>query len=578
MAHPQSYGQFTSYQPLPVPGAYQFQTIGGKPITLTGAPAEGLKARLDALNAARPQPVAGPGSGEPLMSVAPEEANMSVAPAPAPVAPPPPPPPVAAPAAPVEGPTQQAANREAPQRQADPTLRQINGKLYEWTHTQGGKAQYTRVLEDASGVRQYDARDVFEERPATRGSKGGIMERSRTVQGGYPIDPELETARAENYQKLQEAEALGAQAASEDAAATRGFFQQRQQEEAAQVAEEVQRQKEIETRVANLRSKYDTMQAAYQNSKVDQNRILKGEKGVIMGLAAGLGAFGAALARTPNYALETINRMQDADIRQQEAERSIKGEGANNTLRDLEKELGSLDLAKTALRGLKTNAAKLQFEAIAANTADARIKANAQKVAALLEKQELDRKEQLNRDALGLVTRSFVNVPGSPGSPGGITRPERKEGPGLAEAPKADPNAKKTEAEVKVDAAIASLDSGIASLEKYDDDDKVWTPEGENFIKRAARETVNKIAGEGTYEAGVPEEERDKAATVAQAKNDALAAMSVLHQQGAMGLDEYKRQAEDMSRARTVGDVRRFVLRARSKADNIARGVKAPKQ
>jgi hypothetical protein len=577
MAQANSYGQFTSYQPLPVPGAYQFQTIGGKPITLTGAPAEGLKARLDALNAARPQPVAGPGTGEPLMSVAPEEANMSVAPAPAPVAPPPPVP-APAPAAPAEGPTQQAANREAPRRAVDPTLRQINGKLYEWTHTQGGKAQYTRVLEDASGVRQYDARDVFEERPATRGSKGGIMERSRTVQGGYPIDPEIEAARADNYQKLQEAEALGAQAASEDAAATRGFFQQQQQEQAAQVAEEAQRQKEIETRVANLRSKYDTMQAAYQNSKVDQNRILKGEKGVIMGLAAGLGAFGAALARTPNYALETINRMQDADIRQQEAERSIKGEAANNTLRDLEKELGSLDLAKTALRGLKTNAAKLQFEAIAANTADARIKANAQKVAALLEKQELDRKEQLNRDALGLVTRSFVNVPGSPGSPGGLTRPEGK-APGLAEAPKADPSARKTEAESKIDAGVASLDAGIVELDKYDDDEAVWTPEGENIIKRAARETINKVAGEGTYERSIPEETRERSATVGAVKNNALAMMNSIRGQGAMANDEYWRQLRDgIGNAKTVGEVRRYVLQARKEAEAIKGAVQAPKK
>jgi hypothetical protein len=587
-----AYGQFVDYTALPQPDAFAFQRVNGAPpLTLIGQPALDLKRRLDAYKAAQPDlRVAGPGGGEenmsqpePQMSVAPPPEPPPPAPAPAPEPPPPasdnmsvPEPNMSvAPAAPAAP----AAAPKAPGKPVDPMLRNINGKLYEWTHNKDGKPQYTRVLgSNEAGVRQYDERDTFEERKATAGSKGGFIERSRTVQGGQPIDPELEAQRLGNYEKQVEAHQLGVEAAMEDAAATRGFLQQQQAEAAREEAEAVARAKEIETRVGNLRSKYDAQEAAYQSSKVNQNKILEGGAGVIMGLAAGLGAFGAALARTPNYALDTINQMIDRSVRQQEAERAVKGEGARNTLRDLERELGSLDLAKTALRALKTNAAKLQFESIAATTNDAKIKANALAGAAALEKQELERKEQLMRDATGLVTRAFVNVPGSAGSPGGLTRPERGAAPGLSEQPKADPNAKKSEKEANVDGAIASIDSSIASLDEYKDEDTVWTPEGENIGRRTVRDIANKIGGEGTYEANaIPEEVRERSAAVQQAQNDGLAAMSVMHGQGALADDEYERQAGAVRAARKVGDVRKALLRAREKAANIRRGVVAPK-
>lgn len=581
-----AYGQFVDYQALPRPGAYSFGTKDGRRLVVTGDPAEQLKRRLDASAALAPQPVAGPGTGEANMSVAPEEPAMSVAPPPAPPAP--------APAPPADprtgtweeppGPTRSAAaepgtpSPQAPPR-ADPTMRSINGQLYQWTHNANGRPQYTRVIgKDASGNVQYDARDVFEERSATRGSKGGIVERSRTIQGGFPVDEEIEAQRAENYRRQVESQELGAQAAREDAAATRGFLEQQQREVATDQAEAEARNRLIQQRVDNLQSKYESMQAAYQSSKVDQNRILKGEKGVIMGLAAGLGAFGAALARTPNYALDTINRMQDMDVRQQEAERAIKGEGANNALRDLERELGSLDLAKTALKALKSNAAKLQFEAIAANTSDVRIRANAQKLAAELEKQELDRKEQLRRDSLGLVTRAFVNVPGSAGSPGGLTRPERGAAPGLSEVPKTDAANKPTERQQILSGGLAAIDQSIANLDTYKDEEIAWSPESENVLRRAGRAVVNKIGGEGTYEATIPEEKRDQARRVNDAKETMINVLSVAQGQGAVNNDQFHRISEKVSAAKTVGEVRRALLDAREQIEASQKAIQATKK
>ncbi len=47
-----AYGQFTGYEPLPdIPGAYNFQTSGGKALTFGGPEADQLKARIDAANA-----------------------------------------------------------------------------------------------------------------------------------------------------------------------------------------------------------------------------------------------------------------------------------------------------------------------------------------------------------------------------------------------------------------------------------------------------------------------------------------------------------------------------------------------
>lgn len=62
----------------------------------------------------------------------------------------------------------------------------------------------------------------------------------------------------------------------------------------------------------------------YKNFKVDPNRANSGAEGALNTLGVALGAFGASLSKSPNYALEIVNRKIDQDIAAQEKEADSK--------------------------------------------------------------------------------------------------------------------------------------------------------------------------------------------------------------------------------------------------------------
>lgn len=254
-------------------------------------------------------------------------------------------------------------------------------------------------------------------------TKGGMVEKSRTVKGGFGENEEYKEVMAQNLATEREGLALGVRTALEQAAEERGFLEEQQRQLVAQQQQQQQQMETIKRGVAEKQVAYDIAQSKYNNfSEIDQDRIWK-RKGtgarIISAISAALGAFGAALAKTPNFALEIINSEIERDIRSQEQEIAINRESAQNALADLQRQLGSMDLAKAALGAIQTQRVQLQLQGIATNAKIPSTIANFQKALAGLQQGYADKLEDYRQKATGEVTKSIVNVPGSAG---GVSR------------------------------------------------------------------------------------------------------------------------------------------------------------
>jgi hypothetical protein len=105
---------------------------------------------------------------------------------------------------------------------------------------------------------------------------------------------------------------------------------------------------------------------------------------VFSALGSALRAFGAALARTPNFAADFVQSQIDRNIRRQEAELAIKGKAADNALGDLLREQGSLKDAKAMLKQLMTERTAIEASVMASTAKDQAIAARAREVSAQL--------------------------------------------------------------------------------------------------------------------------------------------------------------------------------------------------
>lgn len=254
-------------------------------------------------------------------------------------------------------------------------------------------------------------------------TKGGMVEKSRTVKGGFGENEEYKEVMAQNLATEREGLALGVRTALEQAAEERGFLEEQRRQLVAQQQQQQQQMETIKRGVAEKQVAYDIAQSKFNNfSEIDQDRIWK-RKGtgarIISAIGAALGAFGAALAKTPNFALEIINGEIERDIRSQEQEIAINRESAQNALADLQRQLGSMDLAKAALGAIQTQRVQLQLQGIATNAKIPSTIANFQKALAGLQQGYADKLEDYRQKATGEVTKSIVNVPGSAG---GVSR------------------------------------------------------------------------------------------------------------------------------------------------------------
>lgn len=326
---------YDSYTPHPsIPGAYNFSNGGGNPILAGGDEAERLRRLIDA--SPKPQLTADnsgianlpPGAQlgqDPSLAGAIQDMHASDVRAPVPgmqlahTSAPAAPKPTAAGMMNVEMPQSAGArSAEATAAQQVP-VRQITP----------AKPAAGAAAQQPGAVPPPNLADLDSMLQVTH-TKAGYTPTSRKVvtEGGVQ-DPELQKLMAEGYGHKMAADAAAAkaqelllqrqvQAGQMEAAAAAKEADELHQKQVANLAAQQEASKEYNRVMAQ---KQDEL-ANESKREVDQFRLFRGKPGAQIGaaIAAGLGAFGASLSHTPNFALDIINKSIDNDVQAQRDE------------------------------------------------------------------------------------------------------------------------------------------------------------------------------------------------------------------------------------------------------------------
>jgi hypothetical protein len=383
------FGNIAGYEETPVPGQYKFTTKDGQSRMFAGPQAEELKKKLDESAAFVPQPTAGLSKAKPATqadvqgifqrqnaaTMADQQAQIQS---------------LGNPAAPV-APAPAAAASQQP------------------SATNAGLG----LVQGADGI-------LYEHDAGAAPTKGGWTDRSRTVRGGFDVDPNVIAEQEEFTTRDKAAAAYGQQGAEEEFAAKAAHDQRMAELLAEQQTQAQAEADETTRRVSDLYDKQQKAEKAYTSHKVDPGRSLSGGRNWIAGIAAAFGAYGATLGRTPNFALDIIQKNIDNDIRAQEIEGQKLGQAQDNALRNLERELGSKALARKALEGIQLQHARAEFEKEAAPGKDKQRQAQGLAMLNETDKRLAAWKQGYLEAARGEVTKNMVNVPGSAGRAPGL--------------------------------------------------------------------------------------------------------------------------------------------------------------
>lgn len=400
-------------------------------------------------------------------------------------------------------------------------------------------------------------------------TRGGLQEKSRTVKGGFDPSEGYIDATVGAFKEQQAGEELGAATAAQQAAEERGFLEEQQRQLVAQQQAQQAQMETIKRGVADKQVAYDIAQSKYNNfSEIDQDRIWR-KKGtgasILAVIGASLGAFGSALTKTPNFALEIINSAIDRDIRAQEQEIAINREAAGNALADLQRQTGSLDLAKSALGALQTQRVQLQIQAMANKAKTPAAIAAFQKANGMLMQAYADKLEDYRQKATGEVTKSIVNVPGSAG---GVSRRLATVAEAQAlktlhksDAPKKDPGAVKEERELAIQSG--RLDTYEDRLKRYPEDAVPLTNENRSVFGRMYAGTRDAIAGSGSTLRGLDDEERELVQDFNQVKTDLTGAIAKGAGTGTLSDGDRAAIEQGLAPGATVGMMRRAIAAAR---------------
>lgn len=375
-----AYGQFTGYEPHPeIPGAYNFQTAGGNPYTFGGAEADALKARLDASN--QGQMVAGDNA------------------APGPVTP--------ANAAAAD--PNAFANQIAQHAQEYAAAHPPADKPYVQNEINTGiklDAQ-GRPYKDVAGSRGTSKADL--EKRAGEGVATPTAE-SQSVTGGFEKDPEYQANKAASYGA--EREAVEQKRDADITAQEQGRAVAGQQFDAltAQVQQQQALTSQVQAHVDQAQAVRDQALKEYTSTKIDPNRIFSGSggtfKSIAAALAAGAGAYGAAINHTQNFAQQVIDNAIGRDVAAQEADLRTKKDASDNALGDLVRRGMSLDQAKGTLATIQRNWASQQLQLAQGASGTDQINANSTKMLADLQQKQLDESEQYRQHSLGTATKA----------------------------------------------------------------------------------------------------------------------------------------------------------------------------
>ncbi|HEY3498582.1 MAG TPA: hypothetical protein VGK73_28020 [Polyangiaceae bacterium] len=381
-------GQFVSSEPVG-PGAYRFGLKDGSSVMLNGAPAEELNRRITAgIQAPALGPgalAAGPSAPSPNASDAPtvqqnafgqaaaaqsgqtvettpgggKVARMPLGNARALVDgdagndPQPAAPAKSAPAA-----TPGALPQQSPQQPGTPQSGPVPlGYTMEAIGPNGQKVVGPAVRQPDGSIGVYV--------PPTAGSPGGF-----TKLGKQTLE-QHQTARvdaADAERRAAEAQAAGVQAEAEGIAQQAAAAEEAKWQAAVRENDQSEEIKAVEARVGDLRNRHVKAREIAQSGPVDENQYMRGSRGVLSGIAMAMSAFGAVLGRSPNFAQEFIEGQIQRNIRRQELELQSKRKTEENALGELNRELGSMELAKATLAQMTRERIAADRESAGLNT------------------------------------------------------------------------------------------------------------------------------------------------------------------------------------------------------------------
>jgi hypothetical protein len=539
-------GNIVGVEPIG-PGAYNFLDKGGKKMTLFGPEAEELAQRFKASEdlARGTQPTAQVTQDDLVQGAGgfggfggqvsqPELATDAPAPAPGVEGPPP------SIARPPEG-------EMAPQQQAQAP----SGARFS-----DGKGGTIQQLPDGSWVTV----------KTTAPSKGGMVEKSRSIAGGFAPSQEYIGATEQAFQGQAEAQAKGAELAVNEANIEQSYLAEQQRQNALAIEQQQKQQQAIQDGIRQKQAEYDMINERYKTQKVDPFRGMGTFQKVMLAVSSALGAFGASMARSPNFAQQMIDGFIERNVREQEREIAVKREQAQNTLADLEKRLGSMDLAKTALGAMMRERVQLGLQAQMAALKAPKAVAAFQDANAQLTQKYADMLEEYRQKAGGQVTRSIVNVPGSAGgttvAPVSLdTAAQLKKLYGDG-APKRDPGAVKEERELAV--AGENINFMEDRLKRYEEDDVPLVADNRWIGGRARVAMQDWLLGSGSAMRTMGEDDRALIQDYEAVKNAVQGAMAKAAGMGtAMSDSERATVAQGLAPSATVGSLRRALAAAR---------------
>jgi hypothetical protein len=400
----------------------------------------------------------------------------------------------------------------------------------------------------------------------TAPSRGGMVEKSRTLAGGFDPSAEYIGATEQAFQGQAEAQAKGAEIAVNEAQMEQSYLAEQQRQNALAIEQQQKQQQLIQDGIRAKQAEFDMINERYKTQKVDPFRGMGTFQKVMLAVSSALGAFGASLARSPNFAQQMIDGMIERNVREQEREIAVKREQAQNTLADLEKKLGSMDLAKAALGAMMRERVQLGLQAQMGALKAPKAVAAFQDANAKLTQAYADKLEEYRQKAGGQVTRSIVNVPGSAGgtqvTPVTIETAAQLKKLYGENAPKRDPGALKEERELAV--AGENLNFMEDRLKRYDEEDVPLIADNRWLGGRARVAIQDWMFGGGSSQRTMGDDDRALIQDYESVKNSIQGAMAKASGMGtAMSDSERAVVTQGLAPGATIGSLRRALAAAR---------------
>lgn len=246
--------------------------------------------------------------------------------------------------------------------------------------------------------------------------------RSEVVENAIPIDPDLERG----YAQLEEAKL---QAATASSMAGLSEVERAKEMGAARRDELFKRQafqRGAEQRARNIvaaqQAKIEELDIKLAASEIDPNRAFSnGFARIAAAIAMGLGAYGAILGKSENFAQQLIMKTIDADVEAQKAAYLQNKDARNNLVAELDRELKDLDAAVEGAKYIQEGIAQSYAQNVALMSKRKEVLEKFQNDVLGMQQRRLERIEKVREKAIGKVTSTteFKTEYPKAGSPGG---------------------------------------------------------------------------------------------------------------------------------------------------------------